>query len=192
MTVWCNAFELVEGDSFNQLRLTRSERSIRNPGFSQMFRSKFFQAQVLSSQFLTLKSMKHQQAVFRLVLDIQHLTKAHYLLVPRKITLGTGRGARANFTISDKKPTSVLVSQNPISLIVICSVALTSLSKTTIFRRKIEQQGGEFGLSFKAITTTGTVLATLLLRQKPTHHQQKPLQQVVMKVRCSCRKYHIH
>ena len=96
-------FELVEGDSFNQLKLTRSERNVRNLGF---FSDVSVDVQPGSAPDQSVVEMEVEETTtgsFQLGVGYSTLDKASITLgINENNFLGTGRGARASVTLSDR------------------------------------------------------------------------------------------
>ena len=96
-------FELVEGDSFNQLKLSRSERNVRNLGF---FSDVSVDVQSGSSPDQSVVEMEVEETStgsFQLGVGYSSLDKASVTLgVNESNFLGTGRRARASVSLSDR------------------------------------------------------------------------------------------
>ena len=145
-------FELVEGDSFNQLRLTRSERSIRNLGFFSDVSVKVLPGSSPEQSVVDVEVDETSTGSFQIGFGYSTFDQGSLSVGIRENNfLGTGRGARANLTVSDKKTNFRAGFTEPYLF------DRNLLGSFDIFKQdnkysdvKIEQQGGEVGLSFSA------------------------------------------
>ena len=95
-------FELVEGDSFNQLKLTRSERNVRNLGYFSDVSVDVVPGSAPDQSVVEMEVEETSTGSFQLGLGYSTFDKASITLgINENNFLGTGRGARANLTLSD-------------------------------------------------------------------------------------------
>ena len=96
-------FELVEGDSFNQLRLTRSERNVRNLGFFSDVSVDVQPGSAPDQSVVEMEVEETSTGSFQLGLGYSTFDKASITLgINENNFLGTGRGARASVSLSDR------------------------------------------------------------------------------------------
>jgi len=97
-------FELVEGDSFNQLKLTQSERNVRNLGY---FSNVSVNVQPGSSQeqsVIEMDVVETATGTFAVGFGYSTFDQGSLSLgINENNFLGTGKGARASFSVSSKK-----------------------------------------------------------------------------------------
>ena len=145
-------FELVEGDSFNQLRLTRSERSIRNLGYFSDVSVKVLPGSSSEQSVVDVEVDETATGSFQIGFGYSTFDKGSLSIgIKENNFLGTGRGARANLTVSDKKTNFRAGFTEPYLF------DRNLLGSFDIFKQdnkysdiKIEQQGAEFGVGFSA------------------------------------------
>ena len=95
-------FELVEGDSFNQLRLTRSERNIRNLGYFNDVSVKVLPGSGPDQSVIDLNVEETTTGSFQVGFGYSTFDQGSLSIGIRENNfLGTGRGARANFAFSN-------------------------------------------------------------------------------------------
>ena len=96
-------FELVEGDSFNQLKLTRSERNVRNLGFFSDVSVDVQPGSAPDQSVVEMEVEETSTGSFQLGLGYSTFDKASITLgINENNFLGTGRGARASVSLSDR------------------------------------------------------------------------------------------
>ena len=96
-------FELVEGDSFNQLRLTRSERNVRNLGYFSNVSVDVLPGSDADQSIIDMTVDETTTGSFQIGVGYSTFDKTSITLGIRENNfLGTGRGARASLTLSDK------------------------------------------------------------------------------------------
>ena len=96
-------FELVEGDSFNQLRLTRSERNIRNLGYFSNVSIDVLPGSSSEQSIVDVDVDETTTGSFEIGFGYSTFEQGSLTIGIRENNfLGTGRGARANLSISDK------------------------------------------------------------------------------------------
>ncbi|XDZ64738.1 outer membrane protein assembly factor BamA [Alphaproteobacteria bacterium LSUCC0684] len=97
-------FELVEGDSFNQLKLTQSERNVRNLGY---FSKVSVNVQPGSSEEQSIVEMNVEETAtgtFAIGFGYSTFDQGSLSLgINENNFLGTGKGARASLSVSGKK-----------------------------------------------------------------------------------------
>lgn len=97
-------FDLVEGDSFNQLKLTQSERNVRNLGY---FSKVSVNVQPGSSQDQSIIEMNVEETstgTFAIGFGYSTFDQGSLSIgIDENNFLGTGKGARASLSISGKK-----------------------------------------------------------------------------------------
>jgi len=94
-------FELVEGDSFNQLRLTRSERNIRNLGFFSNVSVDVLPGSSPEQSVVDVNVEETTTGSFQIGFGYSTFDKGSVALgISENNFLGTGRGARGSFSVS--------------------------------------------------------------------------------------------
>jgi len=97
-------FNLVEGDSFNQLRLTQSERNIRNLGYFSNVSVDVLPGSSSEQSVVEVEVDETTTGSFEIGFGYSTFDKASFTIGIRENNfLGTGRGARASASFSDKR-----------------------------------------------------------------------------------------
>ena len=95
-------FELVEGDSFNQLKLTRSERNVRNLGYFSDVSVDVVPGSAPEQSVVEMEVEETSTGSFQLGLGYSTFDKTSITFgINENNFLGTGRGARASVSLSD-------------------------------------------------------------------------------------------
>ncbi len=95
-------FELVEGDSFNQLRLRRSERNVRNLGYFSRVSVDVLPGSAVDQSVIDMLVEETTTGSLQLGVGYSTFDKVSFTLgINENNFLGTGRGARANVSFSD-------------------------------------------------------------------------------------------
>ena len=94
-------FELVEGDSFNHLRLTRSERNVRNLGYFSDVEFNVLPGSRAEQSVIDVAVEERSTGNFNIGLGYSTFDKTEltFGIIERNF-LGTGRGVRANASLS--------------------------------------------------------------------------------------------
>lgn len=96
-------FELVEGDSFNQLKLTRSERNVRNLGYFSNVSVEVLPGSDADQSVVDMLVDETSTGNFQVGLGYSTFDKTSITLgINERNFLGTGRGARAKLSFSEK------------------------------------------------------------------------------------------
>ena len=96
-------FEIVEGDSFNQLRLTRSERNIRNLGYFSKVSVDVLPGSEADQSVIDMLVEETSTGSFQIGLGYSTFDKTSITVGIRENNfLGTGRGARASLSFSER------------------------------------------------------------------------------------------
>ena len=94
-------FELVEGDSFNQLKLTRSERNVRNLGYFSDVEVEVLPGSGPDQSVVEMAVEEASTGSLQLGFGYSTFDKGSVTLgISENNFLGTGRGARASFSVS--------------------------------------------------------------------------------------------
>ena len=97
-------FNLVEGDSFNQLRLTQSERNIRNLGYFSKVSVDVLPGSSSEQSVVEVDVDETTTGSFEIGFGYSTFDQASFTIGIRENNfLGTGRGARASASFSDKR-----------------------------------------------------------------------------------------
>jgi outer membrane protein insertion porin family len=97
-------FEIVEGDSFNQLRLSNSIRNIRNLGYFSNVQSKVLPGSQSDQSVIDLTVEEQSTGTFSLGFGYSSLDDASVQIgIEESNFLGTGRGVRASAAVSSNK-----------------------------------------------------------------------------------------
>ena len=97
-------FDLVEGDSFNQLRLTQSERKIRNLGYFSRVSVDVLPGSSPEQSIVEVDVDETTTGSFEVGFGYSTFDQASFTIGIRENNfLGTGRGARASASLSDKR-----------------------------------------------------------------------------------------
>jgi outer membrane protein insertion porin family len=95
-------FELVEGDSFNQLKLTRSERNVRNLGYFSKVSVDVLPGSESDQSVIDMLVEETTTGSLQLGVGYSTFDKATLTFgISENNFLGTGRGARASLSFSD-------------------------------------------------------------------------------------------
>ena len=145
-------FELVEGDSFNQLRLTRSERNVRNLGYFKDVSVKVLPGTGPEQSVVDVSVDETETGSFQIGFGYSTFEQGSLSVGIRENNfLGTGRGARANLSLSDKKTSFRAGFTEPYLF------ERNLLGSFDVFKEdnkytdvKIEQQGFELGVGYSA------------------------------------------
>ena len=97
-------FEIVEGDSFNQLRLSNSVRNIRNLGYFSNVQSKVLPGSQSDQSVIDVTVEEQSTGTFSLGFGYSSLDEGSVQIgIEESNFLGTGRGIRANAAVSSNK-----------------------------------------------------------------------------------------
>ena len=145
-------FNLVEGDSFNQLRLTQSERNIRNLGFFSNVSVDVLPGSSPEQSIVDVDVDETTTGSFEVGFGYSTFDQASFTIGIRENNfLGTGRGARANASISDKRTSFRIGMTEPYLF------DRNLLGRADVFKTEnkysgvtIEATGFDLGAGFKA------------------------------------------
>ena len=145
-------FELVEGDSFNQLKLTLSERNVRNLGYFSKVSVDVVPGSSGEQSVVEMNVEETATGSFQLGFGYSTFDKASLTFgINEANFLGTGRGARASISLSDKTTNfragiteSYLFDRNLIGSV---DIFQDSIEYTSV---ELEKKGFDFGLGFSA------------------------------------------
>ena len=145
-------FNLVEGDSFNQLRLTQSERNIRNLGFFSNVSVDVLPGSSPEQSIVDVDVDETTTGSFEIGFGYSTFDQASFTIGIRENNfLGTGRGARANASISDKRTSFRIGMTEPYLF------DRNLLGRADVFKTEnkysgvtIEAAGFDLGAGFKA------------------------------------------
>jgi outer membrane protein insertion porin family len=145
-------FELVEGDSFNQLRLTRSERNVRNLGYFSDVLLKVFPGSSSEQSIVDLEVDETTTGSFQIGFGYSTFEQGSLTLGIRENNfLGTGRGARANVGLSDRTTNFRIGVTEPYlfdrNLLGSADVFLEEAKYSDV---TIKKSGFDFGIGFSA------------------------------------------
>lgn len=94
-------FELVEGDSFNQLKLTNSIRNIRNLGYFSNVSSRVLPGSSSEQSIVEVEVEEQATGSFSLGFGYSSVDEGSFQIgIEESNFLGTGRGVRANVSVS--------------------------------------------------------------------------------------------
>ena len=97
-------FELVEGDSFNQLRLTNSLRNIRNLGYFSDVQSRVLAGSQADQSVVDVTVEEQSTGAFSLGVGYSSVDDASFQIgIEERNFLGSGRGVRANVSLSGNR-----------------------------------------------------------------------------------------
>ena len=144
--------ELVEGDSFNQLRLTRSVRNIRNLGYFSNVNSDVSPGTSSEQSVVDIFVSEQATGSFSIGVGYSTLDGASFQVgIEERNFLGTGNGLRANLAISDSQTNLRAGITRPYLF------GRRLAGSADIFREDIEysdvtirQQGLDVGIGFSA------------------------------------------
>ena len=97
-------FELVEGDSFNQLRLTNSLRNIRNLGYFSDVQGRVLAGSQADQSVVDVTVEEQSTGAFSLGVGYSSVDDASFQIgIEERNFLGSGRGVRANVSVSGNR-----------------------------------------------------------------------------------------
>ena len=97
-------FELVEGDSFNRLKLSRSERNIRNLGYFSDVQLTTMPGSSADQTIVNVDVKETATGTFQIGLGYSTFDKGSFGIgISENNFLGTGRGARASLDVSQSR-----------------------------------------------------------------------------------------
>ena len=97
-------FELIEGDSFNQLRLTNSLRNIRNLGYFSDVQSRVLAGSQADQSVIDVTVQEQSTGAFSLGVGYSSVDDASLQIgIEERNFLGSGRGVRANVSVSGNR-----------------------------------------------------------------------------------------
>lgn len=145
-------FELVEGDSFNQLRLTRSERNVRNLGYFSNVSVKVLPGSSSEQSIVDVEVDETTTGSFQIGFGYSTFEQGSLSVgINENNFLGTGRGARASLTLSDKSTNFRAGVTEPYlferNLLGSADIFKTEVKYSDV---KIKKDGFDFGLGFSA------------------------------------------
>ena len=107
-------FEIVEGDSFNQLRLSNSIRNIRNLGYFSNVQSNVLPGSQSDQSVIDITVEEKSTGTFSLGFGYSSLDDASVQIgIEESNFLGTGRGVRASAAVSSNKTNFLLGITEP-------------------------------------------------------------------------------
>ena len=145
-------FELVEGDSFNQLRLTRSERNVRNLGYFSDVSVKILPGSSSEQSVVDVEVDETTTGSFQIGFGYSTFEQGSLTVGIRENNfLGTGRGARANVSLSDKTTNFRAGFTEPYlferNLLGSADIFIQEAKYSDV---KVKQEGFDFGMGFSA------------------------------------------
>jgi outer membrane protein insertion porin family len=145
-------FELVEGDSFNQLRLTRSERNIRNLGFFKNVSVDVLPGSSPEQSVVDVNVEETTTGSFQIGFGYSTFNKGSVALgITENNFLGTGRGARGSFSVSGQRTSLRLGVTEPYLFDQNLLGSADFINTEDDFNNiKIEKTGIELGVGFQA------------------------------------------
>ncbi len=145
-------FELVEGDSFNQLRLTRSERNIRNLGFFKNVSVDVLPGSSPEQSVVDVNVEETTTGSFQIGFGYSTFDKGSLTLgITENNFLGTGRGARGSFSVSGQRTSLRLGVTEPYLFDRNLLGSADFINTEDEFNNiKIEKTGIELGAGFQA------------------------------------------
>lgn len=145
-------FEIVEGDSFNQLRLTRSERNVRNLGYFSDVSVEVLPGSSSEQSVVEVEVDETTTGSFQIGFGYSTFEQGSVSVGIRENNfLGTGRGARANVSFSDKTTNFRAGFTEPYLFERNLLGSFDVFAQETKFSDvKIKQDGLDLGLAFSA------------------------------------------
>ncbi len=145
-------FELVEGDSFNRLKLIQSERNVRNLGYFSSVKTAVRPGSSPEQSVIEVEVEEQATGSFQLGFGYSTFDKGTVSIgLSERNFLGTGRGIRANFSGGGDSTTFRLGVTEPYLF------GRNLLGSIDIFKEddtysdvEVEQAGLDFGLAFSA------------------------------------------